>query len=286
VTVRHVDPPPPPPGLSSAKVVKERTALLEFYADPANATSAYPKGFKGYQTDGVREALTAAFNGKCAYCETNYAAAQPADVEHFRPKGGVTTVGSKPDPPGYWWLASEWLNLLPSCIDCNRPRGQDFPAGIPKTAGKANRFPLGSAFRASAPGQEKQERRLLLHPYFDRPEKHLRFVTDSGTIRDGEIEPVRSPSGRASAKGKASIDVYALQRRGLVLKRQETLHKLLAFLRTIERAKRAAERNPNDALLVDDFRAAVAELKVFLSETGEYSAMCAQVVDEFRAGLF
>jgi len=163
--VQHVDLGPSPPSLTTPKADAERAALRAFYSIPGNEKLPYDKGFTAYKGDGVREQLTEMFKGKCAYCETFYKATQPADIEHFRPKGGVTIKDTRPQPPGYWWLASEWSNLLPSCSDCNRPRRQDFPGGLPRTAGKANRFPLASeAKRAAAPGQEAKERRLLLHP--------------------------------------------------------------------------------------------------------------------------
>jgi uncharacterized protein (TIGR02646 family) len=283
----HVDPGLPPPSLASTKARREREALVAFYADPDNAGLPYPKGFSAYQGDGVRETLTAAFHGKCAYCETNYAAAQPADIEHYRPKGAVTIAGPAPEPPGYWWLASEWSNLLPSCIDCNRPRRQDFPAGIPATAGKANRFPVASEkSRARSPGQEAKERRLLLHPYLDRPEEHLRFVVGTDSVRDGEVEPVRSARGRPSRMGRASIEVYALQRIGLIEKRRAVLRALLAHLAAAAGLKAAAMRHPDDRDLVDAFRAAVADIARYTAPEQEYAAMCRQVVADFGADLF
>lgn len=285
--MQHVEPGPPPAALSSARADAERAALLAFYATPGNQTLPYPKKFVAYQGAGVREALTEAFHGKCAYCETYYAAAQPADIEHFRPKGGVTTVGSTPQPPGYWWLASDWTNLLPSCIDCNRPRKQDFPAGIPTTAGKANRFPLGSErTRAVTPGGEKKERPLLLHPYKDHPEEFLRFVAGTGSIRDGEVEAVRSPAGRRNRRGQASIEVYALNRLGLIEKRRAVLHRLLAHLRAAQGFRDAAVRHPDDPALREAFAAAVADIARYTAPDQEYSAMCRQVVSEFATSLF
>ena len=287
MVVQHVDPGPPPASLSSDRAEDERVALREFYKTPGNEKLPYAKGFRAYQGDGVRETLTKVFHGKCAYCETYYAAAQPADIEHFRPKGGVTIVGSKPEPPGYWWLASNWLNLLPSCIDCNRPRKQDFPAGIPATAGKANRFPLGSErTRAVAEGDEVKERRLLLHPYLDQPEEFLRFVTDTSSIRDGEVEAVKSPAGRPNKRGQTSIEVYALQRLGLIEKRRAVLRKLLAHLHSAQAFKDVVVRNPGDQQLVDAFRAAVADIALYIAPDQEYSGMCRQVVAEFATTLF
>lgn len=285
--MQHVDPSPPPPSLTSAKAEAERAALLSFYATLGNEKLPYTNGFTAYKGEGVREQLTEVFHGKCAYCETFYKATQPADIEHFRPKGGVTIEGSKLQPPGYWWLASDWTNLLPSCSDCNRPRRQDFPAGVPKTAGKANRFPVGSErTRAAKPGQESKERRLLLHPYLDQPQEHLHFVTGTGTIRDGEIEPSRLPSGRASKMGETSIEVYALQRLGLIERRRTVLRELRGHLTRAQELKDAAARHPEDATFVANFRAAVADIATFTALDHEYAAMCRQVIAEFATTLF
>ncbi|HET7761114.1 MAG TPA: hypothetical protein VFL46_02060 [Phycicoccus sp.] len=285
--MRHVEPGPAPTSLSSARAQAERAALAQFYADAANARAKYPKGFSAYQGEGVREALTRAFHGKCAYCETYYAATQPADIEHFRPKGAVADRQGTLQPPGYWWLASDWSNLLPSCSDCNRPRRQDFPAGLPRTAGKANKFPLGSErTRAVAAGQESRERRLLLNPYLDDPARYLRFVSGTGTIRDGEVAARKTSAGRPAPRGQASIEVYALNRLGLLEKRRAVLRKLEAHLARALELKAAALRHPEDADLVAAFRAAVADIALYTQPDQEYSAMCTQVAADFRATLF
>jgi uncharacterized protein (TIGR02646 family) len=76
--------------------------------------------FKAYKSDGVTQALTAMFHGKCAFCESQIRAVQPNDIEHYRPKSEVL-IGGKKCKPGYYWLAAKWDNLLASCIYCNRP---------------------------------------------------------------------------------------------------------------------------------------------------------------------
>src|SRR6266567_3958956 len=73
------------------------------------------------------------FNDKCAYCE-RLISGYYGDAEHFRPKGAVNCndgagelvkpSGQIPDPangdvlemphPGYFWLAYDWRNLVPS----------------------------------------------------------------------------------------------------------------------------------------------------------------------------
>ena len=47
------------------------------------------------------------FGGKCAYCETKVKPGGYFAIEHYRPKASVKIDG-KLEPPGYWWLASEW----------------------------------------------------------------------------------------------------------------------------------------------------------------------------------
>jgi uncharacterized protein (TIGR02646 family) len=134
-----------------------------------------------------KRALKRAFNGKCAYCECVIEANQPGDVEHYRPKGRVTDDEYRPikvnylkwgeiEHAGYFWLAYDWENLLPSCTDCNRKRNYE---GGP--AGKADRFPV-KGFRACLPGEEAQEEPLLLDPTKADPNEHLEFFKD-GTIR-------------------------------------------------------------------------------------------------------
>jgi uncharacterized protein (TIGR02646 family) len=75
---------------------------------------------------------------KCWYCEAKINRA-PFDVDHFRPKLGITVDGDKlAEETGYYWLAYEWWNFRLSCQRCNRPESDDDGA----VYGKANEFPL------------------------------------------------------------------------------------------------------------------------------------------------
>lgn len=280
--MRKVPLPDAPAGLDSDKVRQERADALEFYADWDGAAKF---DFDAYKAAGVRPALEAAFGGKCAYCETYYAATQPVAIEHYRPKGGVKIEGTL-TPPGYYWLASEWTNLLPSCTDCNSPRGQDLP-GEYRTAGKANAFPLVSErTRAHAPGEERGEDRLVLHPYLDFPEKHFRFVWGTDSISDGWVEAARSNSGRVSAKGEATIQVCALQRRGLVKARRERLLDLIAHLEVVVEARENAVAHPDDPRFLEQFGRRVEEVARFVADHAPYSAMARQVVAAYHERLF
>lgn len=156
------------------------------------------------------------FWGKCAYCESNIAADQPGDIEHYRPKSAIKDGnnddivieidGSNVPHPGYYWLAYNWQNLLPSCRDCNsvtkaKTGGQRI--------GKGNLFPVKN-FRAVLPGQEDLEEPLILNPLFDNPADHL-SIDSTGIISE------------KSKEGKVCLDIFGLNKReALVTARKET----------------------------------------------------------------
>jgi uncharacterized protein (TIGR02646 family) len=277
--MRRVSRPSAPPSLSGEKSGKERQEALDFYA-AWDGLAKYDR-YRAYKAADVRAALERAFGGKCAYCETYYAATQPVAIEHYRPKGEVTINGRR-TPPGYYWLASDWDNLLPSCTDCNSPRKQDLPGDASRTAGKANAFPLTSEeSRATTPGGERREKRLLLHPYLDFPEKHLHFIWGTNTIEDGWVEP-----RRRSAKGRTTIEVCALQRRGLRAARRDRLLDLVAHLEGVVEAHHNAARHPDDPELMAQYERRLAEVARFVADHAPYSAMCRQVVASYHDRLF
>jgi uncharacterized protein (TIGR02646 family) len=266
--------PAPPPVLQGKAAVKERERVELWFSD--TTTQKQPcKRFAIYKHPDVVAALTETFAGKCAYCESRYAPMMPVDVEHFRPKGGYEYEGVL-QVPGYWWLASEWSNLLPSCIDCNRARTHKFLDRRERAlSGKANRFPLSDeSKRATAKGEEKRERALLLNPCEDRPEKHLGF-DEQGLVT----------ARRRSAKGQTSIEVYGLNRDGLVGARKAELRHLLAAIKRVVEINEDIEKYPNDASFRGRLRAAVAELDTYTDGTSSYAQMARQILDRFKAEL-
>lgn len=178
---------------------KEYNEIVAHRSDPSKTKNFT---FKVYKRAEIKLLLQQMFYGKCAYCETFYSAAQPMDVEHYRPKGAVSEDS---EHEGYWWLAMKWDNLLPSCIDCNRSRKQVTPKGDVRqlallqggtpnftqstihNSGKKDSFPIADAgIRATSPSPNAgdslvavqstnllQEEPLLLNPCNDEPEKHL-----------------------------------------------------------------------------------------------------------------
>ncbi|NHQ94289.1 hypothetical protein [Janthinobacterium lividum] len=174
------------------------------------------KGFEfvHYKHDSVKTALREMFGRFCAYCESDYACATPADIEHFRPKGAYLVQGKKKaklHKPGYWWLGASWDNLLLSCPGCNRVWTQEIKrvAQVPAMdlAGKGNWFPLADeSRRAITEGDEVHEQSILINPCIDNPEDHFRF------LENGMIEP-------KDIRGDISITVYGLARADLVSSR-------------------------------------------------------------------
>lgn len=219
-------------------------AITHYEATPPGKGS---HSFKRYKLDSVKLTLEKLFHGKCAYCETFYASAHPLDVEHYRPKGAVE---GEETHRGYWWLAADWDNLLPSCIDCNRKRRQLLPLGDPETAqlngnqarfvdqtlllaGKKDSFPLApTGQRARERGDNiALEHPLLLHPCIDRPDEHLRFFFDeqraiSLVLAANYVDAPYADADGLSIKGTASIQVFGLNRLRLVQARTRLLRNL------------------------------------------------------------
>ena len=143
--------------------------------------------------------------GRCAYCEAVVKHVDYGDVEHYRPKAAVR---DDPRHTGYYWLAYEPTNLLPSCGLCNKPPG------------KQDQFPVCAGTRVSVPGSPiENEQPLLLNPYMSDPRDHLRF------LMTGDVE------GKTE-EGKQTIAICRLRRpREQRRKAMDTLEKNLEVRR-------------------------------------------------------
>lgn len=175
-----------------------------------------------------RDRFLQATNGKCAYCEEKVVPGQRhGDVEHYRPKGAVRDNdgkvvkierdGQKMKHPGYYWLAYDYTNLLPSCLACNR-RAKDTVSG--RNTGKSDWFPTLDGKWATRPEEVATEQPALLNPWFDDPSEHLLFDTESGRVIGitprGEVTVELLGLNRAELPGErlkaceAATSAYAL----------------------------------------------------------------------------
>ncbi len=158
------------------------------------------------------------FGGKCAYCEAGFDVVAWGDVEHFRPKakvvdadGNEVMVGRKPHP-GYYWLAYDPANLMPSCQPCNQAWG------------KMNQFPItANGKRAVKPGDSlADEGALLLCPYDGAidPAEHLDFSSK-------KTDPVPGLARAKTNRGEVSIKAYHLNRQQLIRERAKAQDALI-----------------------------------------------------------
>lgn len=174
--------------------------------------------YKNHTIQTIFKSAGPPFYGKCSYCESDVSVSQFGDIDHWRPKAGVTDEmdrlivirrGNGPwkPHPGYYWLAYEWRNLIYCCEICNRPSRQS----IDNTRiGKWNRFPVHS-YRAIDPGEEANEFPLLINPLEDDPSDHM-YVDFNGVMI------------AKTDRGQMSIDIFGLNtREGLIDRRSDLM---------------------------------------------------------------
>lgn len=262
---------PDAPSTFAQSAATELAKAIAYYRVKRNHRRAYP--FRAYKNKEVVATLNQIFAFKCAYCESKYEATQPVAIEHYRPKGRV--VEGRKKLLGYYWLASDWRNLLPSCTDCNSPRKQQLPDGKIETSGKGNQFPLKNPHqRATKEGEEKREKPLLLDPCAEDVTKHLSFLDD------GVVIP-----RRGSAKGRESIRVYALCRVGLINSRRERLILIQGRIATIRRLVSKLDQSPRDRDLQQVLHEELAQLHQFTLNHQPYTAMAKQHIEGFLSEL-
>jgi uncharacterized protein (TIGR02646 family) len=208
----------------------------------------------------VREALIAAQYGKCCFCEARIIATAYGDVEHYRPKAGWRqTADDDLQPPGYYWLAYEWPNLLLACTRCN----QEF---------KQNLFPLRDPARRATSHHDdlSREQPLLLHPAETEPERFLSF----------RHEVAFAP--RANRAGSITIAVVGLNRPALREARREHLSKL----HTLYQLRRLAHQRPSDTALQSLAQAAQQQLDQAIEDSAPFAAASrAALACDFRYAL-
>lgn len=248
--------------------------------------------FRAYTHDEVKDQLNFLFGHKCAYCESDIGSVMPVDVEHFRPKGGVISPAGDLRFPGYWWLASKWENLLPSCIDCNRSRWQRV-GKVKFKRGKENLFPLsGGASHARDEAGIAGEQPLLINPAEDHPSDHLQhcYVTLPDGRKESVVQPIIDAAGAEDPKGRASIDTYGLNRDRLAVSRRKTLERMISAIEAAEDYFQFAEAEPDPekaALMRRKGRRAIKSLaRNYLHWKNPYSAACRAYfrkwLDDFR----
>lgn len=259
--------------------VDERDEAIRHFTAVATRDESFK--FAAYKGADVKANLHELFGEKCAYCEGTFRHTAPVDIEHFRPKGGVKYLaGEKLRKPGYYWLAADWDNLLPSCIDCNRARTQLLGAeetDPSEVRGKENQFPLSDPpaldrrlRHQNWDDREREENRdrLLIHPCRDKPEAHMRFHPD------GRVEAT-------SRKGRETIRVLGLERRGLRVARRAHALEIASRMQTCAVLVRAVAAAP-DVFLQAELERVMLELETRTFEQAPFAALSRAMVSTLR----
>ncbi|HEE9035384.1 TPA: AAA family ATPase [Bacillus cereus] len=167
----------------------------------------------------LKEFIKRYFSGKCSYCEIRLEEL-PIEIGFYRPiNGALNTMDGQFHPDHYKWLKNQEDNIFSICVECKRA--------------KSNRFPVDGDVVSIHADERRlwKERRLLLHPCRDHPERHLVY-DENGLIYS------------KSKKGKITIDVLNLNRSMLVEKRSKEYFEFnnLCHLFSIEKEKVYLER--------------------------------------------
>ncbi len=267
----------PDPG---AEGPRETQDAQDFYEMPLEKRRKRRYNFAAYRHRSVREALGELFHGKCAFCESQISPYGPVDVEHYRPMSGVVGETGQSYPDLYWWLANEWTNLYPACVECSRPRYQESAiskSAEPVTSGKGSRFPLvDESQRAALPGEEGAEEPLLLDPCHDEPEKHLVF-TEAGSVAS------------TTPKGQTTITVMGLNRADLVEARRGAARQVVGSIERVQRYRQRmimeTEGGPHWTEMKEELDIELEVLKEYTAPDQEYAGLKRQLVQAFLQDL-
>lgn len=264
---------------TDSKAATERKKARAHYSAP----NCVAYNFIIYKDKEILKALNTLFKNKCAYCESSYQATSPTDIEHFRPKKRVSNA---PGHQGYWWLASTWSNLLPSCILCNREQHNELldvtSTGLNPTnikSGKFDHFPLAGSYRAFTETDDlTQENPLLLDPTQREPAEYFIWTKMEGL----QVIVPRHETNTTTHCARISIRTYGLNRRPLVEERTrialaiETDAKALA-----EKFSYASELDPaNLAKFMPILESAVNKFVKKKENHPQYEGMIEYLVDK------
>lgn len=167
---------------------------------------------------GLLPAIAGPFKGKCAFCAIEKA----TQVYRFRPTGhahsppgtskakdGLSDGSDEPSKIHYGWLASAWENLYPICDNCLPDDPEAFPV-VGERLFPPLFFLYEDFLNANTGSWTKFEPddALLIDPCRIDPAEHL-VLKDDGTLK------------ARTAKGRATIKHFKLNRLGLVVRRSK-----------------------------------------------------------------
>lgn len=280
---------PCPPSLLTAATLQQAQDAATYYDTWVAGQAAFVE-FTRYKENDVQQALRRMFGWKCAYCERQLEKGA-FEVEHYRPKGGVDGC----DHPGYWWLALEWTNLLPTCAACNKGLLQHIVTADMQLAevealqakrptdlhGKRTQFPVSLPRLTAQSHDHFAEGPLLIDPTRTNPEPELRWRSDCVF---SVVEPADTAGG-PSAMGAATIKCVALNRIDLVENRTQVLERLRTQRIQIMDALEKAVAGADPATIAAAIQTAVlriGDMKLSGQVNQPYAGMVRAFVRAFR----
>jgi uncharacterized protein (TIGR02646 family) len=203
----------------------------------------------------LKDALAELSHDKCWYCEMRQERSDNA-VDHFRPKAV------------YRWLAFNLRNFHYACTFCNSRRTD---AGTGSTGGKGDQFPLeAGCARAAGPGEEAQERFLLLNPCCASDPMLLDFNDDGRPTARHPDHPGRR------LRAETSILLYHLNHSDLVEHRRRLA---IELNEKIEAANALYDRvDAGDPAITSSYAHHVRDLVNAMAERAELSAFARRIV--------
>ena len=222
----QLKPRPETPSILTSQAVQNHIASLRNHVEHGEnlQSTDFEGAFAFWRNKCVKKALFAMHSEKCCYCERYRDETREMDVEHFRPKAGVSEA---PNHPGYWWLAYDWNNFFYSCKKCNQDH-------------KKNQFPLmNEALRAYSPDDDLvREKHFLINPETENPEE---FIIYDWTKLKGFF--VKAIGCDDELRGDRTIKVLGLNNDTLLRRRAELVGQLQQLVETMHAVlQRGTER--------------------------------------------
>lgn len=204
-----------------------------------------------YNHSNVKEVLINDQNGKCAFCEQNILSVTYGDVEHFRPKGGYSQNEiDNLNKPGYYWLASNWDNLLLVCQICNQRH-------------KKNLFPLLNPEKRAVNHHSNLnlEKPYFINPYKENPIQLIGFNKEVAFGKDRRN------------RGKKTIESVGLNRSAKDKSYKDLLEVRRDYLELITQSHKISKKQPGGDLTEQDIDYASGIVKRAKLKTSRFSAM-------------
>jgi uncharacterized protein (TIGR02646 family) len=247
-----------PPHLPAkwAKIYLKRANDLSAEIDQAGRAK-YLKKYGSWKA--LKPWLSTLSNDKCWYCEAKSKRA-PFDVDHFRPKLGVTVDGERlANGFGYHWIAYAWWNFRLSCQRCNRPENDQSGS----LRGKANEFPIrDEALRAQNSASDLAlETPRVLDPCVEADCELLAHGLD------GEVKPSAAAGTWDHERARYTIDLLGFNGWNLAEDRRSDWQTIAAVI--------SLSPDPPPQNIVD-------VLKQYLSPDREYSRFFRSAIGTHR----